>query len=1222
MFPEHEAMRQKFRRKQVLGRWIRAGGARRKLLTFLALVFGAVALLPLIVAKTSLRNTLLSKAVPGGAVQITAAGASLSWIRGPSLSDIEVVDATGGRLMAAQRISIDRAPGSLLLNSHDLGVIEIARPTIYLKVRPDGSNLEDALEAIVKALSPEAATSADSGAATPTAFAINIVEGTIMIDDVATSQQWRIEGVNVQYDNRGAMGGFGRGVLAGQIVRLPHAESPVSAGGFSVSWQPALEGRNQMALQVEGVSLSIVEPWARRFAGASELGGTLSGQGTATWSNPASGSVPSDLVTSGTLAIDRLDATAPAWQGDRIKLMRVELPWQVTSQQGGWTIENLQVRCDVGQVAVRGRVDSNLTAAQHNLELRGAIDVARLAAMLPHAMRIREGTSITSGTIELAGQYQPHEGGQLITGSVRTAQLAGTNAGRAVRWDQPVNANFALRRATGVLQLDSLRCDSQFLKIDAAGSPQQFAASASFDLNILSEQLGQFMDLSGMKLAGTGSAKLAWQQAGAEQFSATASGDLAQLAVSLGDGGMWAEPQLAIRAEVAGVLDPSMNRPTRVDVAKLQVNGQGDLLDAQLTSAVGLTDAAPAFPVTIKASGRIARWLTRVRPWFAPDPWQVDGQSELNAVVRVAPNAFEVTSTKLTVTDLRATAPGWNIHEPRVEFAGNARWDGATNEATAGSAQLVTSTVSLATKDVRYRAGDAAINQLTGAAAFRADLARLAAWRAPANQPAPYQAKGELTGNLRFAQQGDRITGELNATGQNLALASYSAAASPSNVTPASRGVPAPAGYQTIWQDPNLTLRGVANYQPSADRLSFDKLQIQSNTLQASATGTVDKLSTATDVNATGTLNYDLAQVTPLLRPYIGNGVQLTGKEQARFAMAGKLSDEGGPRAQLTNVSTNDPYRLATSTSAAPAVHWSRRVRAQLELPWSGANLYGLPVGAGRLAATLGDGAIRVEPLSLAVGEGQLTAAPHVRFDPEPAELTMPPGPLITNVRISPEVSEAMLKYVAPVLAGSTQSEGQFSMQLDGTRVPLADTKKADVAGKLSVHSVRVVPGAMANELIGVAKQIEAIARRRDTSPNPSPSWGGVGGGASKPQVTLLNIRDQQVNFKVIEGRVHHQNMEFQVGDITMRSQGSVGFDQTVQLTLQVPIQDAWVDKEPLLTGFKGQSLQIPVGGTLTHPKMDPRAIAGLSQQLIQGAAKQAVGGELNKALDGIFKPR
>jgi hypothetical protein len=358
-------------------------------------------------------------------------------------------------------------------------------------------------------------------------------------------------------------------------------------------------------------------------------------------------------------------------------------------------------------------------------------------------------------------------------------------------------------------------------------------------------------------------------------------------------------------------------------------------------------------------------------------------------------------------------------------------------------------------------------------------------------------------------------------------------------------------------------------------------------------------------------LNYDLAQVTPLLRPYVGEGIQLTGREEAKFTVAGKLSDDGGPHMQLATTTPTDPYRLANSTTGTPTTHWSRRVRAQLELPWSGANVYGLPVGAGRLAANLGDGMLRIEPLSLAVGEGQLTAAPQVRFDPEPAELTMPSGPLITNVRISPEVSEALLKYVAPVLAGATQSEGNFSLQLDGTRVPLADTKRADAAGRLSVHQVRVVPGAMARELIGVAQQVEALARRRDPAAL-----------TNRPPVTLLNIKDQQVNFRAVDGRVHHQNMEFQVGDITMRSQGSVGFDQTVQLTLHVPIQDAWIAKEPLLAGLKGQSLQVPVSGTLTRPQLDKNAIASLSQQLLQGAAQQAIGGELNKALDKIFKSR
>jgi hypothetical protein len=963
---------------------------------------------------------------------------------------------------------------------------------------------------------------------------------------------------------------------------------------------PAETGRRQISFQADSLSLAVLGPWLRRFAAGSELSGTLSGQATADWS--ADAPFPNGLVTTGNFAISQLDAHSAALQGDRLRLNRVELPWRISSQPGALAIEDLQLRSDVGQIAVRGRLDPNRQAARHDFELRGAIDVARLATMLPHALRIREGTTITSGTIELAGRYQPDGDGQRITGSIRTAQLAATNAGRPLRWDEPVNANFALRRTNRALQLDSLACDSKFLKIDAAGSRQNFSANASFDLNSLAEQLGQFVDLSGVQLAGTGTATLAWQQVAGDQFSAKAQGDLAQLVISLRDGAAWSEPQLSIRAEAGGLLEPTTGRPIRVDNATLNVSGQSDALDARLLAAVAIAQQAPTWPVAVRARGGIARWLTRVRPWFAPDPWQIDGESELTATVRVAANAMEATDTKLIVTNLRATAPGWNINEPRMELAGDARWNGATTEISAGTAQFVTSTVSLGARDIRFRSSADGINQLTGAAAFRTDVARLAAWRAAANQPNQYQPSGDLTGNIRFAQQGGRITGELTATGQNLALATRSTS------TPATPGV---TGPETIWQEPQLNVRALANYDSAADRLAFDQLQIQSNTLQAAANGQIEKLSTTAEANLTGTLNYDLAQVTPLLRPYLGNGIQLAGREQARFAVVGNLNDGMGPRAQLTSLPTNDPYRANAIPISATTMHWSRRVRAQFELPWSGATVYGLPVGAGRLSANLGDGALRIEPLSLAVGEGRLTAAPHVRFDPQPSELSLPAGPLITNVRISPEVSDAMLKYVAPVLAGATQSEGHFSMQLDGTRVPLEEPKRADSAGRLTVHSVRVVPGSFARELIGVAQQIESLAKRRDPTAL-----------ANRQPVTLLTIRDQQVNFRVLEGRVHHQNMEFQVGDVAMRSQGSVGFDQTIQLTLHVPIQDAWIAKEPLLAGLKGQALQIPVSGTLARPQVDQRAIANISAQLLQNAAGQAIGGELNKALDKLFKPR
>ncbi len=974
------------------------------------------------------------------------------------------------------------------------------------------------------------------------------------------------------------------------------------------------DGRNELTIQTQGIALAALQPWINRVAAGSELSGTLSGNGTATWTSNAN-NVNSDFTTAGAVTIDQLDATTAALQGDRVRLAHVELPWRLVTQPAGLAIDDLQLKSDVAQVAVRGRLDpalltkpqntnvgSLLLSGSNNVELHGTIDLARLATMLPRTLRIRNDTTITSGSIELAGRIQPTATGESLSGALKTSQLAATSGGRPFRWDDPISANFALRRENGTLTLDALQCNSKFLRVQAAGTFQKLSANASFDLNSLADQLGQFIDVSQLQLAGTGTLQLSWQQTESDRFSASTTGDLSQLRVTLSDGAVWAEPQLALRAEAAGLLDPLSHYPTRIDTGQIQVTGQGDQLDARLTEPVALTNAAPEWTAAVHSTGSIARWLIRARPWIAPGSWQINGASEITATVRATSNSIDVADAKIVINNLQAASLGWNINEPRVELAGDAQVNRGTGQMAANSVQLVTSTISLAAKDIHYASGDHGINQLAGAAAFRADLARLAAWRAPSNSPTEYQPAGEFTGNIRFAQQSGRITGDITAAGQNLLLTSNANRNSPANrVGPGNSGTPA---NQIIWQEPRLTLHATTNYDSTADRLTFEQFQIQSNTLQANAAGRIERLSTVAECNINGALDYDLAQVSPLLRPYIGEGIQLNGREQARFALAGELLHPGG--VQLEPVSFSGQPAIRNQQSAN---NWSRRIHAQFELPWGGANVYGLPVGPGKLAAKLGDGALQITPIVLTVGEGQLRLAPNIRFDPHPAELTMPAGPVITNVRISPEVSEAMLKFVAPVLAGATQSDGQFSLQLDGLRMPLAAPKKTDSAGKLTVHSVRVVPGPTTQPWVNLAQQVEALVKHRDPSANRQPA-------------SLLSVHDQQVNFRVVDGRVYHQNIEFQVGDVVMRSQGSVGLDETISLTLQIPVQDAWIAKEPLLAGLRGQSLQIPVTGTLKRPQMDQRTIASLSSQLIQKAAGQAVGNELNKALDKLLKPR
>jgi hypothetical protein len=1132
------------------------GGKRRKLFMFFALMVVVIGLLPTIVAKTPLRNVVLSAALPTNQLRVSVGDASLGWLSAPSLAEVQVRDAAGDALLMAESIRIDRTPANLFFNSHELGVVEIVRPSIYLKTRGDGSNLEDSLRQLLAEVANDVPEpDAVDVPSPPVAVVLKIVAATVLIDDTTTGRRWRVEGLDLQYDTHGANGGLGHGKLVGQIVDIgPDNAVLGSAGRFAATIEPADGGKCRMSLQSDALSLALTVPWLQRFVAGAELAGTLSGQGTAEWTL-STAALPADFTTSGSLSIDRLDAAAAALAGDRIRLARVELPWRLAAQPAGLVIDDLQLRSEIGQVAVRGTIDPAAFAqaptdgaavadavARHAVEMRGSLDLVALAKMLPRALKIREGTTITSGSIQLAARAEPADGGQLFTGSLQTAQLAAIAAGRPIRWDQPVSAGFALRRAQGTLRLDSLKCDSDFLKVDASGTPQQMAATAQFDLNRLAEQLGQFVDLSGVALAGTGTAKLDWRQTAPGEFSGTVTGQLAQLRVALGGG----------------------------------------------EASTEKTD-------------------------FAAD-------------LHMAGDAVDIANGKLVVVELRANSPGWNINEPRAELSGDAHWNRATGEISANTAQLVSSAVSLATKGVRYVApqqngGQSGVGQLTGMAAFRADLARLAAWRVSAEQPPTYQPSGALTGNARFLQQADRLTGEVEVTGQNVALAQW-IPASPANRgagTAAERGsapagaAPAQAGYQTIWQEPQVNLHTLATYESASDRLAFDQFQVQSNTLQASVTGHIEKLSTAADIKLSGTLNYDLAQITPLLRPYVGSGIQLVGREQAQFALAGPIGESQGSRVENQRAGASPPPILAlvSQPSTFDLPHWSHRVQGRLELPWAGANVYGLPIGAGRLAATLGEGIVRIDPLSLAVGEGQLTAAPNIRLDPSPSELTLPQGPLITNVRISTEVSEALLKYVAPVLAGATQSEGQFSLALEATRVPLGEPKKADSSGQLTVHSVRVVPGPLAAQWVGLAQQIESLIKRRDPASQPNRS-----------QVTLLSVRDQQVNFRVVDGRVHHQNMEFQVGDVILRSQGSVGLDETIALTLSVPIQDAWIAKEPLLVGFKGQSLQIPVSGTLMRPQMDPRAVASITQQLLQGAAQQAVGGELNKALDKLFKSR
>jgi hypothetical protein len=291
--------------------------------------------------------------------------------------------------------------------------------------------------------------------------------------------------------------------------------------------------------------------------------------------------------------------------------------------------------------------------------------------------------------------------------------------------------------------------------------------------------------------------------------------------------------------------------------------------------------------------------------------------------------------------------------------------------------------------------------------------------------------------------------------------------------------------------------------------------------------------------------------------------------------------------------------------------HWSQHLQATASGAWSAIDLYGLPVEPGRVTARLAAGVASLDPLDVGVGEqGRLQATGRILLDPPPQRIQLPRGEIVRNVHITPEVSDAVLKYIAPILAQVTRSEGLFSVALEGGEVPLANPNQATLSGRMTIHAARVQPGPFAQAWLLQAEQIEALIKRR-----PPPQM------LSQNLRNWIVIDDCTVDFRLVEGRVHHEGLELAAGGLMIRSRGSVGLDETLDLLLEVPMPDEWVQREPWLQSLGGQTIRLKVRGTFSRPRLDRRAIQEIGDRILEGAAGAAVEDGINWALDRLLRP-
>ncbi|WP_145245793.1 hypothetical protein [Aeoliella mucimassa] len=1188
---------------------------KRKLLVLLIVVLALVIFAPSIVLYTPLREQVLTKVVPPDAARVTVGTLTAGWITPVSATDVSLLDTEGNRLADIGKLTIDRTVIGLLSSQEDYGTIRLEDVTLYALVDASGSNLERALAAATAkpaTASGGQITTASSGPS----YSVQVVNGRILSRDATNGETWSAESLNATV-TKPAVGALS--IEATGLVRpappevggVPAAagQGSTNAGRFEFKWaEDSTTKTKRLRVVSQDLPVAAIDPWLKRLDAGFRSTGLLTGELNASYPIERYDSLSGE--TAGRVALRKFAVTGTALQGEQLAIDETNLAWKCAATGGRVTVENLSLASDLAMFDLQGTIDERavrgvatgemkpVSLATHgDLQAEGRVDLARLAQRLPQFFQVREGTSITSGQMQFAARSMPQQAGHHVTASLTTTPLVGTTRGQAVEWDTPLMVNIDALYANDQWQFDRLSCESKFLEFAGSGNARQMQLDGQVDLDELTSRLDQFVDLTNWQLAGQGELHVNCQRNASGRFVADSNGKLTDFVIAYLGEQLATEPQLNWEMHAVGVSGPESLRPERLDVAKVTLAAAGDDLQLELTQPAVIEQlwAATDWPVHLTTSGQLTGWSRRLRPWIDLSAWSTAGTIELIAEgrLRISPFVASVATSSVSIQQLQAVSSDWRVNEPRVEWTGDIAWDSQTSTLVSRNGRLVSSTVASSFRDWFWTADPAQTSSVGGLAAVRVNLERLADLQQPEpGEPPGMTPLGEMSGKVKLAAQGEQVMAVVDLTGENIRL---------QKPQPALPG--APAVLQTIWQEPRLRVVGTVGYSPQADRLSFDGLQTQSQTLAIAASGSVDALSSQKLLNLAGSLDYDLESLSPIMAQYIGEGFKIVGREQARFELKGPLVQLASaqtladtPQNAMGNVPgvsrTVAISPVSTSTSSSP--QWYGRFLA----PWQSASLYGLPIGQGRVSAEMQSGQVRIEPFDFAVGGGRFTASPVIALEPSPGRLNLPAGPLLTNIRITPDVSEQMIKYILPVLAGATQTEGVFSLNLTGASVPLGSPDAADVAGQLVVQSIRMVPGPQSAGLVNLIRQVES-----------SISAGNLLAPAPQEPVTLISISDRTIDFRLVDGRVYHQGLEFQVGRWLVRSRGSVGLDETISLVLELQVPQQGTGSKLRELGVT--RLEIPASGTLRNPQFDTRGVLqNLGQQLLND---QNIGNALDK---------
>lgn len=364
----------------------------------------------------------------------------------------------------------------------------------------------------------------------------------------------------------------------------------------------------------------------------------------------------------------------------------------------------------------------------------------------------------------------------------------------------------------------------------------------------------------------------------------------------------------------------------------------------------------------------------------------------------------------------------------------------------------------------------------------------------------------------------------------------------------------ATAGGEFSIREPVLTVSGVGRWDNQT--LVIDAARVAAESITCEGSGTISDWDGSRDASLDGNLTVDWTVLTDRLNLKTTAGMAATGRSRRSWHMAGSL------RPGTSEI--REPLQFDAGI-AADSVEWS-----------------GLETGPVDLSAHWEHDTVRLERVITSIQHGRLSIQPEVQFGPAGPILRMAPGRVLENVALDRALCDRILRYLDPLATLSSDLHGKVSVDLETCEIPVSrdGLERATISGRVFLDDIEFHAGESLQELLAAA-------------------------GVQFPS----HLRSsQQIDVRLENGRVNHSGLAVPLHDQAITLDGWVGIDHTIQVCLSLPVTEQMLGRDKRLHRLlRGQRIDVPITGTLEHPRVNEEALSRNLQRLVQSAVRDSV---------------